>query len=144
MKILPVMKRYRRAIVNRSQFKKEFKCMGPAVFPVIHVVDEWALDAAAAAAYHVDAILLDSGNPNKKVKELGGTGRTHNWDISNKIVNMVKVPVYLAGGLNPFNIVEAVDKVQPYGVDLCSGVRSDGKLDDWKLTAFFTALKKQR
>lgn len=109
---------------------------------VIHVIDEWALDAAAAVAHHVDGILLDSGNPNKKIKELGGTGRTHNWDISSKIVKMVNVPVYLAGGLNPFNVVEAIERVQPDGVDLCSGVRTDGRLDEWKLNAFFKELNK--
>ena len=90
---------------------------------------------------YVDAVLLDSGNQEKKVKELGGTGRTHNWKISKQIVEQIKVPVYLAGGLNAENIKEALQLVKPYGVDLCSGVRSDNRLNESKLKKFFSALK---
>ena len=85
-------------------------------------------------------LLLDSGNPNLAVKELGGTGRTHNWEISRKIVEQSKVPVFLAGGLNDGNVREAIEIVQPFAVDVCSGVRTDGKLDQKKLEAFFKAV----
>ena len=61
---------------------------------------------------------------NKEIKLLGGTGKTHNWDLSKTIVESVSVPVYLAGGLDTHNIVEAVEKVNPYSIDLCSGVRN--------------------
>jgi phosphoribosylanthranilate isomerase len=107
------------------------------IVQVLHVQDENSIDEAVAISHHVDAILLDSGNQNLAVKELGGTGRIHDWSISKKIVESVKVPVYLAGGLNSSNVVDAVKIVRPYGVDLCSSVRTNGKLDKHKLTDFF-------
>ncbi|MBU1822256.1 MAG: phosphoribosylanthranilate isomerase [Bacteroidetes bacterium] len=106
---------------------------------VIHVIDEKTLDEALQLTGHVDALLLDSGNPTLAVKELGGTGRVHNWAISRQIVEQSPVPVFLAGGLKSENVRQALDSVQPYGLDLCSGVRSNGHLDEAKLEAFFWA-----
>ncbi|GAB4051077.1 phosphoribosylanthranilate isomerase [Spirosoma litoris] len=107
------------------------------VVQVIHVIDERNLDEALEAVQlGVDALLLDSGNPNLAVKELGGTGRVHNWQVSRKIVEQSRVPVFLAGGLMPGNVREAIDSVQPFGLDICSGVRTNGKLDAQKLEAF--------
>jgi phosphoribosylanthranilate isomerase len=108
---------------------------------VIHVVDEASVLDAVAIAPHVDALLLDSGNPSLNVKELGGTGRTHDWDLSAQIVAMVGVPVFLAGGLNPANVTDAIARVRPFGVDLCSGVRTDGRLDPAKLARFVAAVR---
>lgn len=102
---------------------------------VIHVEDESSLEAALAAAEYVDYLLLDSGRPKLQVKELGGTGRVHDWEISKQIRERSRVPVFLAGGLNPENVAEAVRIVQPFGVDVCSGVRRDGKLDEGKLNS---------
>jgi phosphoribosylanthranilate isomerase len=110
------------------------------VVQVIHVQGPASLDEAVTLAAQVDAILLDSGQPTAPVKELGGTGRTHDWAISRAIRKAVPCPVYLAGGLNPSNVREAVDAVGPYGLDLCSGVRTGGRLDRVKLEAFFSAL----
>ncbi|MEZ5307945.1 MAG: phosphoribosylanthranilate isomerase [Pyrinomonadaceae bacterium] len=112
------------------------------IVQVLHVLGEETIDEAVRISSSVDFILLDSGNPNLATKELGGTGRTHDWRVSRKIVEAVNVPVYLAGGLNAQNVVEAVGAVGPYGVDLCSGVRTDGELDARKLEAFFHALGK--
>ena len=106
---------------------------------VVHVVGEASVDEAAELAEFVDAILLDSGNPSLAVKELGGTGRRHDWKLSRKIVETCGKPVFLAGGLNPDNVREAIDLVQPFGVDICSGVRTDGLLDPQKLEKFFAA-----
>ena len=103
---------------------------------VIHVIDEMSVDEAVRISKSVDALLLDSGNPNLKVKELGGTGRVHNWSLSRKIVEQTNIPVYLAGGLNAENVQKAIEEVQPFGVDLCSGVRTNGKLDYVKLEQF--------
>jgi len=103
---------------------------------VIHVVGESSVDEAAEL---VDAILLDSGNPTLAVKELGGTGRRHDWKLSRKIVETCGKPVFLAGGLNPENVREAIEVVQPFGLDICSGVRTDGNLDMFKLERFFAA-----
>lgn len=113
---------------------------GIALVQVVHVIDEASIEEALALAPQVDALLLDSGNPNLAVKELGGTGRVHNWSLSRKIVEQAGVPVFLAGGLRPDNVRAAVDAVQPWGLDLCSGVRTDGRLDERKLDAFFAAL----
>ena len=80
---------------------------GIGIVQVIHVTGEDSVAEAIGVEAHVDAILLDSGNPNLEVKELGGTGRTHNWEISSRIRESVEVPVYLAGGLTPDNVAEA-------------------------------------
>ena len=109
---------------------------------VVHVLSESSIDQALEVAESVDAVLLDSGNPNLEVKELGGTGRTHNWDLSRKIVEQSEKPVFLAGGLKPENVREAIETVQPFGLDLCSGVRTDGKLDLRKLEAFFDTVER--
>lgn len=109
---------------------------------VIHVTGEASVDEAAEIAEHVDAILLDSGNPSLSIKELGGTGRRHDWRLSRRIVETCGKPVFLAGGLNAENVREAIDTVQPFGLDLCSGVRTNGKLDLQKLEAFFNGVNR--
>jgi phosphoribosylanthranilate isomerase len=108
---------------------------------VIHVLGEGALNEALQVAPYVDALLLDSGNPGLEVKELGGTGRIHDWSVSRKIRAAVKVPVILAGGLNPGNVRSAILSVGPYGLDVCTGVRTDGRLDPAKLRTFFQAAR---
>ena len=108
---------------------------------VIHVEDERALDLVAKYEPHVHAFLLDSGRPNADTPELGGTGRTHDWALSHKIVEASSKPVFLAGGLNAENVGEAIAKVRPYGVDICSGVRTGGHLDPEKLERFMTAIR---
>eukprot|EP00823_Brevimastigomonas_motovehiculus_P008091 TRINITY_DN7360_c0_g1_i1.p1 TRINITY_DN7360_c0_g1~~TRINITY_DN7360_c0_g1_i1.p1 ORF type:complete len:338 (-),score=56.90 TRINITY_DN7360_c0_g1_i1:236-1249(-) len=129
---------------------------GIQLVQVIHVMDDKAINEAKKVAPFVDGILLDSGNPNAKVKELGGTGRTHNWAISRKIRDTVHVPIYLAGGLNPQNVREAIRTVQPFAVDICSGVRvrsatmtacasgkcAIGPFDESRLRQFFRAVWK--
>lgn len=109
---------------------------------VIHVIDKASLNEALEIAEHADALLLDSGNPNLQVKELGGTGRTHNWSISRKIREQSKVPVFLAGGLHAGNVQQAIEAVEPFGLDLCSGVRTNGHLDHRKLDQFFNVINK--
>jgi phosphoribosylanthranilate isomerase len=109
---------------------------GIAIVQVIHVGGEESLAEAIAVSPHVNALLLDSGNQNLPIKELGGTGRTHDWSLSARIVRSVPMPVFLAGGLRPDNVAAAIAQVRPYGVDVCSGLRTDGKLDETKLAAF--------
>jgi len=106
------------------------------IIQVIHVIDDSSVSEALALVKYVDMLLLDSGNPKLETKELGGTGRTHNWQISREIVNEVDIPVFLAGGLTPDNVAEAIKRVKPFGVDVCSGVRIDGKLDAEKVNRF--------
>ena len=116
---------------------------GVQLVQVVHVTGPGSIDDAVAVAPLVDAILLDSGNPHAAVKELGGTGRTHDWALSARIRAAVAAlgrPLYLAGGLQPQNLAAAVAAVQPFGLDVCSGVRQHGRLDAARLAAFFSAL----
>jgi phosphoribosylanthranilate isomerase len=113
---------------------------GIALVQVIHVTDEESLMKAKTAAEQVDALLLDSGNPALAVKELGGTGRVHDWSLSRRIRDAVPKPVFLAGGLRSSNVQEAIAAVQPFGLDLCSGVRTNDVLDEQKLRSFFEAV----
>ena len=120
----------------------ELKTQLPAIsiVQVIHVVNEASVEEALRISEKADALLLDSGNPQLAVKELGGTGRVHNWQLSRRIVAQSKAPVFLAGGLNSNNVKRALEEVQPYGLDLCSSVRTNGRLDPQKLEQFFTAV----
>lgn len=109
---------------------------GVALIQVIHVNGRSSVDEALSLHSQVDALLLDSGNPMLPVKELGGTGRVHDWTISRTIRESVNIPVFLAGGLRPENVRAALDEVRPFAVDVCSGVRTEGKLDEEKLKRF--------
>jgi len=110
---------------------------GVKLVQVIHVVGEESVDEAVRVSAFADVLLLDSGNPDLKIKVLGGSGKTHNWNLSRKIRDTVDIPVFLAGGINKENIQRAVEQVEPFGVDLCSSVRTSGRLDEKKLEAFF-------
>jgi phosphoribosylanthranilate isomerase len=108
---------------------------------VVHVEDETALGTARHAAQESDALLLDSGRPRAALRELGGTGRCHDWAISRAIVEAVSIPVFLAGGLSATNVREAIGMVRPFGVDLCTGVRTAGRLDRARLDSFLQAVR---
>jgi phosphoribosylanthranilate isomerase len=129
------------ALPNRDYLSIREQLPHIKLVQVIHVINEDSVEEAIEISQWVDAILLDSGNPNLSVKELGGTGRTHNWQLSRQIRENISIPVFLAGGLHPGNVKQAIETVEPFGVDLCSGVRTEGKLDERKLEAFFKALK---
>ncbi len=147
-----IIAHHRRTLTNTLQLvdaPEEGACAAirkalPAIkiVQVIHIRSEKTIDEALEAAGRVDALLLDSGNPSLAIKELGGTGRVHDWRLSRRIVERSPVPVFLAGGLNASNVREAIDQVHPFGVDLCSGVRINGHLDPKKLEAFFNAVWK--
>ncbi|OAQ38507.1 N-(5'-phosphoribosyl)anthranilate isomerase [Pedobacter psychrophilus] len=142
-----IIQHHKRTLTNTIQIVDELKTGDyetirkalPAIkiVQVIHVIDDRTIDEAVKISEFVDALLLDSGNPNLKIKELGGTGRVHDWTISKKIVEQAKVPVFLAGGLTVDNVRQAIEEVQPFGLDLCSGVRTEQKLDPKKLEKFF-------
>lgn len=84
--------------------------------------------------YEVDAILLDAYNP----KEHGGTGETFDWEIAKKVKEIFP-KMYLAGGLSPENIANAILQVKPFAVDACSGLESEkGKKDREILAAFIS------
>ena len=112
------------------------------IVQVIHVAGEESIEEAIKLSVEVDALLLDSGNPKAAIKTLGGTGNIHNWQISRELVRSVKVPIFLAGGLHSGNVQQAIETVLPFGVDVCSGVRTEGKLDPYKLEAFIKAVHK--
>jgi phosphoribosylanthranilate isomerase len=115
---------------------------GVALVQVVHVTGPESVDEAIEVAPHVDAVLLDSGNQALAIKELGGTGRTHDWSLSRKIREAIDVPLFLAGGLKPQNVAAAIQEVQPYGIDVCSGLRPNGALDRHKLAEFFEQVRK--
>lgn len=108
---------------------------------VVHVIDKSSVDEAVSVSKWVDAILLDTGNPNLKVKVLGGTGTVHDWTLSRQIREKANKPVWLAGGIKAKNVKQAIEAVQPYGVDLCGSVRTDDRLDEKKLIKFFEMLR---
>jgi phosphoribosylanthranilate isomerase len=110
------------------------------IVQVIHVCGEESIEEAINVSKEIDVLLLDSGTPKGAIKTLGGTGNVHNWEISRVITESVKVPVFLAGGLNAENVRQAIETVRPFGVDICSGVRTEGKLDPYKLEAFIKAV----
>jgi phosphoribosylanthranilate isomerase len=114
---------------------------GISIVQVVHVTGRESIEEAAHIAEHVDAILLDSGNQRLAVKELGGTGRTHDWTLSRAIRERIGVPLFLAGGLTPENVAQALNEVGPFALDVCSGVRTDGKLDAGKIKRFFSAVR---
>jgi phosphoribosylanthranilate isomerase len=114
---------------------------GVRLVQVVHVTGPEAVDEAREVAPRVDAVLLDSGNPGLAVKELGGTGRRHDWSLSRRIREALEVPVFLAGGLTADNVAEAITAVGPFALDVCGGVRTAGALDDGRLGAFFRAVR---
>jgi phosphoribosylanthranilate isomerase len=113
---------------------------GISIVQVVHVTGPESVEEAIRVAPHVDAILLDSGNQKLTVKELGGTGRTHNWNLSREIREQIGIPLFLAGGVTPENVGQAIEEVGPWGLDLCSGVRTEGRLNAPKLKRFFAAV----
>ena len=147
-----IIEHHKRTLTNTIQIVDELKegtyqkireaLPAIKIVQVIHVIDEKTIDEAVRISHLADALLLDSGNPNLEIKELGGTGRVHNWTLSRKIVEQSKVPVFLAGGLTAENVRQAIEEVQPFGLDLCSGVRTGGKLDPKKLEQFFNKVWK--
>lgn len=128
--------------VNFEELKELRLLLGHVamIVQVVHVLSRDDIQKAKQVEPFVDAILLDSGNPSLSTKELGGTGRTHDWQISRELIESITKPVYLAGGIRSSNLREAYNQVKPYGIDLCSGVRTEGKLDKEKLREFFSVV----
>lgn len=124
---------------TRKALRKAFPDL--KIVQVIHVQDEDSVNLARSSAETSDYLLLDSGAPEKANKELGGTGRIHDWQLSKRIVELSRVPVFLAGGLRSDNIRTATRTVRPFGVDVCSGVRTRGILDQKKLAGFFSEVR---
>jgi phosphoribosylanthranilate isomerase len=117
---------------------------GVSIVQVIHVSGRESVQEAVDIAPQVDALVLDSGNQKLATKELGGTGRTHDWHLSAEIRRTVRTPVFLAGGLRADNVGAAIAEVGPWGVDLCSGVRKEGHMDQSMLEAFMLQLSEWR
>lgn len=146
-----IISHYRRVHTSAIQIVDEIEYSGYAVIrkeiphvklvQVIHVVNENSVQEAIEVSGFVDAILLDSGDPTSEVKVLGGTGSTHDWELSRKIRERINIPLYLAGGINKDNVKQAIEAVQPFGIDLCSSVRTEDRLDTHKLEEFFNIIE---
>lgn len=106
------------------------------IVQVVHVSGPEAVEEALGVEDAVDAILLDSGTPSGATPVFGGSGKTHDWGISARVVDAVRKPVWLAGGLRAENVAEAFSVVRPWGLDLCSGVRANGRLNAARLQAY--------
>ena len=149
-----IIAQQRRTKTNTIQIVDEFplaeygilreELPGVKLVQVVHVREESSIRKAVELSDYVDAILLDSGNPYLETKELGGTGRVHDWSISMAIREKVNIPVYLAGGLTSENVAHAIETVGPFAVDVCSGVRTNGKLDEKKLSEFFRSVSRSK
>ena len=114
------------------EFCTQFGVMNMKAF---RVRDAASLDALTN--YPTDAYLLDAFSPDAH----GGTGAKFNWDLAIEAKKHGK-PIFLAGGLTAENVAEAVHKVEPFGVDVSSGVESaPGKKDHAKVRAFIQAVK---
>jgi len=114
---------------------------GMKIIKAVHVIDgdkEGTIKMAHSFEGVADALLLDS----RTVERLGGTGKTHDWNISKEIVEQISIPVMLAGGLTDKNVYDAVMKVRPYAVDVNSGVEIDGNKDPDKVYGFISGAKK--
>lgn len=111
------------------------------IIQVIHVQGAASVDEAHEAAETCDASLLDSGRPAAEPRTLGGTGNTHDWQVSRAIREAADVPVFLAGGLNAENVGGAIRVVRPFGADVCSSVRIGGQLDPERLRRFIEAVR---
>ena len=109
---------------------------------VVHVEAEKTFDLIDKYSPYVHAFLLDSGKPTLRTPEYGGTGRIHDWNISAEFVRRCPLPVFLAGGLTSGNVAKAIKLVRPFGVDLCSGVRTNNHLDTHKLNAFVDEVRR--
>lgn len=97
-------------------------------------------DEALQMAPLADAILLDTC----KNGVLGGTGETHDWNLSARLVRELKVPVVLAGGLGPDNVCQAVRTVRPHAVDVASGVEVEGRKDRGRMEQFVEQVRSCR
>ena len=124
----------RMEIAHLRQLRRELPEVD--LIQVVHVEGQSAISEAQSVASDVDYLLLDSGKPDSSRRELGGTGRVHDWSVSAEIVRRVSVPVFLAGGLGPDNVSKAIQQVHPHGVDVCSRIRLEGQLDETLLTRF--------
>ena len=102
------------------------------IMKAVHVMDESAITTAKYFSDTADAILLDTRTADR----IGGTGITHDWNISAKIVKECSCPVILAGGLTPENVTEAITRVRPYAVDVHTGVKKNGVRDAERTRAF--------
>jgi len=98
------------------------------------------VDRAIEVAEVADFVSIDTKGPTG-----GGTGLTHNWNLSAVIRGVVDKPVFLAGGLNPSNVGHAIKVVRPYGVDVATGVESSpGKKDPKLMREFIEAARRAK
>ncbi len=124
--------------LDSSEIREKIK--DTRLIKTVYVTEDALNETAIEDSKMFDALLLDSFSKG----QYGGTGKVHDWTLSRQIKEAVApVPVILAGGLKPENVKEAILKVQPYAVDVASGVElSPGVKDHEKVRAFVKKAKK--
>ena len=109
-------------------------------------VDDFVREFREYVEAGADALLFDTAVVSDGKMKFGGTGTTSDWDVVKELMKKVKspVPVWLAGGIDPGNVGAALDAVDPYGIDLCSGVEaSPGKKDPEKVRALMETIREK-
>lgn len=120
--------------------KIKSSCSYIKIIKLVHVVDEQSIEQVKIFSEISDAILLDT--VNFSTNQVGGTGKTHNWDIDERIVRETDANIIVAGGLNVENVSDAITKINPFGVDVNSGVQNElGFKDYGKLEKFIKKVK---
>lgn len=121
--------------VHSGLTPEELTQLGERVDASVIAAIDAADEAAESYADAADALLVDSTDD----EGAGGTGETHDWGQTRRLVERVETPVVLAGGLTPANVGAAIDAVDPFGVDTATGVeREGGRKDHEAVTAFVT------
>ena len=101
---------------------------------LIHISTDGQIATNISKMKYADFYLLDSFN--LKTNQVGGTGFTHDWNKSRELITKLNKPTFLAGGLNPDNVKIAINQTNPYGVDVNSGCKVDGKKNAEKVLKF--------
>ena len=111
------------------------------IIRAVHVTGPEAIAEARALERHADAIILDTYDA--ATGRHGATGKVHDWSVSRALVEQVRTPMILAGGLTAENVAAAIDTVHPWGVDVHTGVEgADGRRDLERMRRFITAAKR--
>ncbi len=130
-----------------ARLSEELRGSGFRVIRVIPIGAGGELEAARRYKGVSDILMLDThGEPPHPLLRgfIGGTGRTHDWSLSRRIRDSVRVPVILAGGLGPDNVAEAIRTVRPWGVDAATSLDLPGSMGRKDLARVISFIERAR